>query len=231
MTQSEPEADPAPGTISTPLAEAAFEAEYGFRPDPVGGGRVWEPGDYPAPEPKPTPYGLSLTDDRQAGWDDPTSRARQTLKLNLRPKPERQPQLWGTGSPGPRGRDRGAHLAPGPTWWSYRRPSAPATRSPARVDHHITWPSEATPHSWHIPAKRPMGRLQAIRGGAGTGGRNRRGITVAGARNQRPAADVVGVRRRPAGAAGNSLATTCPFRHVAVTLLSWGGDERGGVES
>jgi len=72
MSQPEPEADPAPGTLSTPEAEAAFEAEYGFRPEPDRAWPpVWQPGDFPAPEPQPTPYDLSLTDDRQATWDDP----------------------------------------------------------------------------------------------------------------------------------------------------------------
>jgi hypothetical protein len=70
MPQPEPEPGPAWGSLSTPEADAAYEAEFGFRPDPPGR-RVWEPGDFPDPEPMSTPYELWLTDDPQATWDDP----------------------------------------------------------------------------------------------------------------------------------------------------------------
>ena len=49
--------------LSTPEAEAAYEAEFGPLPEP--GSSV------PAPEPEPTPYEVWLTDDPQATWDDP----------------------------------------------------------------------------------------------------------------------------------------------------------------
>ena len=55
--------------LSTPEAEAAYEAEYG--PVSPASGPVWQPGDYPDPEPEPTPYEVWLTDDPQATWDDP----------------------------------------------------------------------------------------------------------------------------------------------------------------
>jgi hypothetical protein len=47
--------------LSTPEAEAAYQAEYGPLPEPV----------VPALEPEPTPYEVWLTDDPQATWDDP----------------------------------------------------------------------------------------------------------------------------------------------------------------
>jgi hypothetical protein len=60
---SQAQPDPAsPYPLTTPEAEAAYEAEYG----PLA------PGGYdPEPEPEPTPYDLWLTDDPQATWDDP----------------------------------------------------------------------------------------------------------------------------------------------------------------
>jgi len=96
MPQPEPEAGPVSGPLATPEAQTAFEAEYGFRPG-IGDDRVWEPGMYPDPEPKPTPYDLWLTDDPQATWDDPnlagpadrtvTDRAAE-LEADWEPEPE-----------------------------------------------------------------------------------------------------------------------------------------------